>query len=408
MRVAIIGAGAGGLFVGANLSGKAIVVIFDGNEKAGKKIYITGKGRCNLTNNCDKEKYLDNVVNGKKFMMSAISQFEPKDTINFFEEHGLKLKTERGGRVFPLSDKASDVTKTLLSCCRQCDFHFNEKVKKITFSGDMFEVETDKGKYVFDKVVVATGGKSYPLTGSTGDGYHFAEDFSHNIIKPKGALVPIKLGDKFVKGVMGLSLKNVTLKGEVDGKTFSFFGEALFTDKGISGPIALSLSSMINTAKNVALSLDFKPALTEEEVEKRLLRDFEGNLNRNLSFVIKGLLPKNLVEPFLEKAGISPEKKVNSVSVKERKSIAHLLKNFGLDYQGLYPIESGIITSGGVDLKQISPKTMESKLQKGLYFVGEVLDVDCLTGGFNLQTAFSTAYACAKAIEKDLQGGKNA
>lgn len=407
MRVAIVGAGAGGLFVGANLEDVDEVDIFDGNEKAGKKIYITGKGRCNLTNDCDKEKYLENVVNGKKFMMSAISQFEPKDTINFFEEHGLKLKTERGGRVFPLSDKASDVTKTLISCCRQCDFHFNEKVKKISFSGKMFEVETDKGKYLFDKVVVATGGKSYPLTGSTGDGYHFAEDFSHNIIKPKGALVPIKLKDKFVKSVMGMSLKNVTLKCEVDGKTFSRFGEMLFTNDGISGPIVLSMSSLIGEGKEISLVIDFKPALSEEQLEKRLLRSFGDNLNCNLSTVIRGLLPKNLVQPFLEKVGLLPEKKVNGVKVEERKKIVKFLKNFPLIFDSLYPVEYGIVTSGGVDLKEINPKTMESKLQKGLYFVGEVLDIDCLTGGFNLQTAFSTAYACAKAI-KDLQGGKNA
>ena len=407
MRVAIVGAGAGGLFVGANLEDVDEVDIFDGNEKAGKKIYITGKGRCNLTNDCDKEKYLENVVNGKKFMMSAISQFEPKDTINFFEEHGLKLKTERGGRVFPLSDKASDVTKTLISCCRQCDFHFNEKVKKISFSGKMFEVETDKGKYLFDKVVVATGGKSYPLTGSTGDGYHFAEDFSHNIIKPKGALVPIKLKDKFVKSVMGMSLKNVTLKCEVDGKTFSRFGEMLFTNDGISGPIVLSMSSLIGEGKEISLVIDFKPALSEEQLEKRLLRSFGDNLNCNLSTVIRGLLPKNLVQPFLEKVGLLPEKKVNGVKVEERKKIVKFLKNFPLIFDRLYPVEYGIVTSGGVDLKEINPKTMESKLQKGLYFVGEVLDIDCLTGGFNLQTAFSTAYACAKAI-KDLQGGKNA
>ena len=407
MRVAIVGAGAGGLFVGANLEDVDEVDIFDGNEKAGKKIYITGKGRCNLTNDCDKEKYLENVVNGKKFMMSAISQFEPKDTINFFEEHGLKLKTERGGRVFPFSDKASDVTKTLVRCCKNCHFHFNEKVKKIVFSGKQFEVKTEQENYNFDKVIIATGGVSYPSTGSCGDGYKFAQDFGHKILKPKSALVPIKLKDKFVKSVMGMSLKNVTLNCEVDGKTFSRFGEMLFTNDGISGPIVLSMSSLIGEGKEISLAIDFKPALSEEQLEKRLLRSFGDNLNCNLSTVIRGLLPKNLVQPFLEKVGLLPEKKVNGVKVEERKKIVKFLKNFPLIFDRLYPVEYGIVTSGGVDLKEINPKTMESKLQKGLYFVGEVLDIDCLTGGFNLQTAFSTAYACAKAI-KDLQGGKNA
>ena len=268
-------------------------------------------------------------------------------------------------------------------------------------------MKTEQKNYTFDKVIIATGGVSYPSTGSCGDGYKFAQGFGHKIVKPKSALVPIKLGDKFVKGVMGMSLKNVTLKCEVDGKTFSRFGEMLFTNDGISGPIVLSMSSLIGEGKEISLAIDFKPALSEEQLEKRLLRSFGDNLNCNLSTVIRGLLPKNLVQPFLEKVGLLLEKKVNGVKVEERKKIVKFLKNFPLIFDRLYPVEYGIVTSGGVDLKEINPKTMESKLQKGLYFVGEVLDIDCLTGGFNLQTAFSTAYACAKAI-KDLQGGKNA
>lgn len=398
MRIAIIGGGASGLFTGAQILPSNEVTIFDGNEKVGKKIYITGKGRCNLTNDCDKETYLANVVNGQKFMMSAISKFSPKQTIDFFENAGLKLKTERGNRVFPVSDKASDVTKILLGACKHCDIKLNEKVVSIKYKNEKFELKTLDKVYQFDKVVIATGGVSYPLTGSTGDGYKFAQSFGHKIVEPKSALSAIELQDNFVKDLMGLSLKNVKLHAKADGKEYSLFGEMLFTDKGISGPIALSMSSLINRCKNVNLSIDFKPALNLQQIEERLMRDFSNNLNKNISVVMRGLLPKSLVEVFLKKIHIDDSKKVNSITVTERKEIANKLKNFDLTFSKLYPVETGIITSGGVDLNEINPKTMESKLQKGLYFVGEVLNVDCLTGGFNLQTAFSTAYACAAAI----------
>ena len=402
--IAIIGGGAAGLMAGGLLSqsGKE-VTIFDGNEKCGKKIYITGKGRCNLTNNCDKEEYLSNVVGGKKFMMGAINRFSPADCIEHFENLGLKLKIERGNRVFPLSDKASDVTKALLSACKGCEIKLNEKVEGVAFDqkGNKFVVKTGKGKYLFDKVIVATGGKTYPLTGSTGDGYTFARKFGHNVIKPCPALCAIELQDKFVGRIMGLPLKNVTLNAIADGKKHSFFGEMMFTDKGITGPIVLTLSSYINRCANVNLSIDFKPALSLEEIDKRLLRDFDANLNKNVTYILRGLLPKNFVDVFLEKVKIHGEKKVNAVTAEERKKIGSLLKRFDLDYKNLYPLESGIITSGGVDLKEINPKTMESKLQKGLYFIGEVLDIDCLTGGFNLQVAFSTAYSCAKSLREE-------
>ena len=400
MRIAIVGAGASGLMAGGFLSlyGED-VVIFDGNEKSGKKLYITGKGRCNVTNNCSKEEYFENVVNGKKFMMSAINQFDCQDTMVFFENLGLKLKTERGNRVFPESDKSSDVIKALDRHCQGCEFKYNEKVEYISKGGDTFTVKTDKATYQFDRVVIATGGKSYPTTGSKGDGYKFAKMFGHKIVETFPALVPIKIKEKFIKDLQGLSLKNVSLNCDIEGKKKSLFGEMLFTADSISGPIALSLSSFIGKSKNVNLSIDFKPALNEEQLEKRLLKDFSENLNRNISYIIKGLLPIRFVDIFLDVIELPRDKKVNSITSQERKKIISNLKDFKLTYDGLYPIEAGIITSGGVCLDEIKPKTMESKLVKGLYFIGEVLDVDCLTGGFNLQTAFATAYACATNME---------
>lgn len=400
IKILIVGAGASGLFAGGLLANKGYnTTIIDGNEKCGKKIYITGKGRCNLTNNCSKEEFLNNVVNGSKFMMSAINQFSCQDTIDFFENLGMKTKTERGNRVFPLSDKASDVTRYLLKNAEKCNIKLNEKVLNIRLTENQtFEVKTSSSKYIFDKVIIATGGKSYPATGSEGDGYKFAKELGVTIVKPRSALVPIKIKDKYCASLQGLSLKNVTLKAEINGKKKELFGEMLFTNDAISGPIALSMSSYLNNAENIKLSLDLKPALNEKQLEDRLLKEFKDNLNKNISYIIKGLMPSSLVDVFLQKIRITKEQKVNSITVEQRNKIINNLKNFELEFEKLYPIETGIVTSGGVDLKEINPKTMESKKIKNLYFIGEVLDVDCLTGGFNLQTAFSTAYACANNI----------
>lgn len=400
MKVAVIGGGASGLFAAGLLTKAGIeTYIFDGNEKLGKKIYITGKGRCNVTNNCDKDGYLKNVVHGQKFMYSAINQFDSHDTIEFFESLGCPLKTERGGRVFPCSDKASNVTKTLVKNIDNnfLDLHLNEKVVTIDKKSN-FAIKTEKSKYEFDAVIVATGGKSYSATGSSGDGYKFAKMFDLNVVTPSAALVPIKIKDSFCSNLEGLSLKNVQLNAVVNGKTKSLFGEMMFTHDAITGPIALSLSSFIGNNKDIELSLDFKPALTNEKLEERILRNFKDNLNKDISYIIKGLLPHRLTEIFLNCCGIDKHKKVNSITVAERNKIIYNLKNFALSFSGLYPIESGIVTAGGVDLKEINPKTMESKKVPDLYFIGEVLDVDCLTGGYNLQTAFSTAYAAANAI----------
>lgn len=403
MRIAVIGAGAGGLMLGGLLSKARLdVTIFDGNEKCGKKIYITGKGRCNLTNDCTKEQFIASVVRGDKFMLSCISKFTPQDCMAYFEERGLKLKTERGNRVFPVSDKASDVTKILEKECKDCKLNLNEKVLAVTIKNEKFALKTAKGAYTFDKVIIATGGKSYSATGSEGDGYKFAKMLGHNIITPKPALVPIKLKD-CVKSMQGLPLKNISLFVKADGKRYEQFGEMMFTDIGITGPIVLTMSSYINRAEKVEeLFIDFKPALNEVQLEARLLREFEEDLNKNLFNLMRRLLPKNFVETFLARASLSGQRKVNAVTIKERERIIKLLKRFPLSYNGLYPIDAGIVTSGGVDLKEVNPSTMESKLIKNLYFIGEVLDVDCLTGGFNLQATFATANACAKAILKEV------
>lgn len=409
MKIAIIGGGASGLMCGAILAqGGANATIFDGNDKLGKKIYITGKGRCNLTNACMPNEFLENVVRGRKFMFSAINRFSSFDCMAFFEDNGLKLKIERGNRVFPDSDKASDVTKVLAKLNASNIICLNSEINKVEIEDNKYIISSNKQRLEFDAVIVATGGESYPLTGSTGFGYKVAQSLGHTIEKTKPALVAIELKDKFISSIQGLPLKNVELHAEFKEseknnnesktKTISLFGEAMFTDVGITGPIVLSLSSMINRAKNINLYLDFKPALTKEQLDARLLRDFENNKNKNISYIIHGLLPKNFVPVFLKRVKIEENKKVNSITKEEREKIVSTLKKFDLTYKNLYPLESGIVTSGGVNLSEINPKSCESKLHKNLYFIGEVLDIDCLTGGFNLQVAFSTAYSCAKDI----------
>ena len=328
-------------------------------------------------------------------MKSALSNFNSFDTLSFFENLGLEAKTERGNRVFPQSDKSSDVIKALLDHCEGVEFHFNEKVEAIN-KKDRFVVVTSKNKYEFDRVIVATGGVSYSATGSTGDGYKFAKVFGHNIVDIKPALVPIILQDDFVKSLQGLSLKNVKLKVEFEGKKIEEFGEMMFTDNGITGPIVLKISSLINRHKVDKIAIDFKPALDEKKLELRLLREFENAKNKNISNVMKTLLPSSLIDVFLKHCSISLDKKINSITVAERRVIIENLKNFELKFKSLADINLGIITSGGVDLNEINPKTMESKLIPGLYFIGEVLDIDAFTGGFNLQIAFSTAVKCSQ------------
>ena len=397
-KVAIIGGGASGL-VAAYFSAlkNNEVVIFEKNEKLGKKIYITGKGRCNLTNDVEPNEFLENVVTNKKFLLSAVYKFSPSRTMEFFEKLGLSLKVERGNRVFPQSDKASDVTKTLENACKclGVKIMLNSNVENIINDGGKFNIIVNSKKHCFDSVIICTGGRSYPLTGSTGDGYMFAKKLKHSIVATKPSLVGIETKDTFLNELQGLSLKNVKLTLKCKEKTiFSDFGEMIFTHFGVSGPIVLSCSCHLNklNVKDCSLSIDLKPALTKETLDLRLLREFSENGGKKLSNVIRGLLTSSLVFVVLKKAGIYVDKNVSQVTVEDRNKIINVLKNFSLNIKSLRPIEEAIITSGGVSVKEVNPSTMESKLVKNLYFAGEILDVDAYTGGFNLQIAFSTAF----------------
>jgi hypothetical protein len=406
MKVAVIGAGAAGLMAAyaAACMGNEVTV-YEKNEKCGKKIYITGKGRCNITNQISPADFLNNVVNNSKFLTSAVYSFTPEDTINFFKDGGLPIKIERGSRVFPVSDKASDVTKCLENYCRQAgvDIKLNTIIDKIdvldsTISG----IVVNKSHIPCDKVIVCTGGLSYPSTGSTGDGYKFAESVGHKIIPAKAGLCGLNIKGDYYKQLQGLTLKNVELSSYYDGKLIkSLFGEMLFTHFGISGPIVLSTSSLINRLdlKKVKLYLDLKPALSLEVLDKRLLRDFEENSNKSIENCLKSLLPNALIPVVLERAQISSDKKVNIISKAERARLLTTLKKFDIIVSSLRDFSESIITSGGVCVNEINPKTMESKLVKGLYFCGEVLDVDAFTGGFNLQIAFSTGFAAGNSIK---------
>lgn len=404
MRILIIGAGPAGLMTAVECSKNPEneIIIVDGNEKPGKKLYITGKGRCNVTNNVDNNEFLNNVVTNNKFLYAAINSFSTSDTIKFFEENGTKLKIERGNRVFPLSDKASDITKTFLKVLNKQNvkFIFNNPVLNIKKQGDLFEVKTKKWNQIFESVVVATGGKSYSSTGSTGDGYNFAKSFGHQIKQIKPALVPINLIN-YNGELAGLSLKNVSVSIKVENKTFSQFGEMLFTHKGVSGPIILTLSSLINkfSISNLILSIDLKPALTEEKLDERLLRDIKEFKNKSLKNYLKELLPKSLVDYFVKKYSIPAEIQMCEINKENRKNIIKHLKNFNFKIDRFENIEYAIVTSGGVDVKEVNPKTMESKLIPGLFFVGEVLDVDAFTGGFNIQIALSTGFCAGNCLK---------
>ncbi len=398
-RVVIIGGGASGMMAAySSAISNNKVILIEKNEKLGKKIYITGKGRCNLTCSLDKNDFFSNVVTNPKFLFSAINTFSSHDLINFFEENGLPLKEERGNRIFPRSDKASDVTKTLEKVLVKLgvDIKLNTEVKQIIEDENKVKcIITDKEKIFCDSVIVCTGGISYPLTGSTGDGYIFAKQFGHSIIQTKPALVGIELKGCEFASLQGLSLKNVKLTAKLNDKNlYSDFGEMLFTHFGISGPIVLSCSSVINKypLSNIVISIDLKPALTEEILHNRLLREFKENKTKNISNAMRSLLPKSLIETVLSSAKISVNKNCSEITIDERNRLVKTLKSLTFYVKKLRPIEEAIITSGGISVKEINPKTMESKIIKGLFFAGEVVDVDAFTGGFNLQIAFSTGY----------------
>ena len=425
-KVCVIGGGAAGLMAAyAAAENGHQVILFEKNEKLGKKIYITGKGRCNFTNDVSAEEFLQNVVRGKKFLTGAIYAFPPQKTIDFFETNGLSVKIERGNRAFPNSDHASDITKTLEKACKRAGviIKLGEKVEKITtITSDIIpmsniadstlcdtiimshvaKIKTAISEYEFDEVVIATGGVSYPSTGRTGDGYLFANDMGISVTDIKCGLCGLNLTGDFFKKVQGLALKNVALTIKNGAKTvFEEFGELLFTHFGVSGPIVLSASSVINRLplSSLQVYLDLKPALDEQTLDKRLLRDFEKYKNKKISNALTELLPHKMIEVVLTAGNISPEKSVNILTKEERGRLVSCLKAFPMKIRSLRGFEEAIITSGGVDLSEINPKTMESKKVPGVRFCGEVLDVDAFTGGFNMQIAFATGYAAGSSIK---------
>lgn len=404
MKVCIIGGGAGGMMSGLMIAKKGHqVILLEKNDKLGKKIYITGKGRCNVTNAVTGNEFLANVVRNPKFIMSSEVRFNSQDTMNLFEELGVPLKIERGNRVFPKSDKASDITKALEKGLKKYNVQIklNSEVSKILTKDNVAcGVKLKSGEEILsDAVVVATGGISYPLTGSTGDGYKFAAETGHRIVETVPGLVGILTKDQDLHALSGLSLKNVRLCAMQDSKEIfkSDIGEMLITGNGISGPLALTLSSYINrfSPENVEIYIDFKPALDDFALFLRIERDIKELKSKQFSSLLEGLLPKSLADVFAKRLGISKTKKVSQLTKEERENLCKMLKNFHLKFDRLDDIERAVITSGGVSTKDIKPKNMESKIISKLYFVGEVVDVDALTGGFNLQLAFSMASACA-------------
>lgn len=402
-KIAIIGAGPAGMLAAGMIAEYGYdVTVFERNEKVGRKLAITGKGRCNLTNNCSPQDFLRNVVTNSKFMMSSLYSFTPEDTMLFFEGQGVALKTERGNRVFPVSDRAYDIVDALKRYMSVKPIR--ERVTELVISeGSIKGLVTEKKKYEFDTVLVATGGASYPLTGSSGDGYSLARQAGHSVTKLIPSLVPLVTEEEDAKEMQGLSLRNVKLC-VYDKSTkkiiFSEQGEMMFTHFGVTGPLVLSASSNLHDMQSsrYELRIDLKPALDEKTLDARLLSDFSKYQNKDFINSLGDLLPAKMIPVFVKRCGISGDKKVNSVTKQERKRILDTLKGLSYTVKGFRPISEAIVTSGGVCVKEVSPKTMESKLVKGLYFAGEVLDVDAYTGGFNLQIAFSTAAAAANAI----------
>ncbi len=403
-KIAVIGGGASGLFAGSLCAENGFSVdIYDKNTVFGRKLRITGKGRCNVTNNCTRDEFFANVPTNPKFLYSSYANFDSSAVMDFFENSGVPLKTERGNRVFPVSDKAHDIADALVKKCRKNGaVLITDRVRKIDKTSEGFAVYSSEKK-VYDSVIIATGGVSYKATGSTGDGYEFAKAFGHSIVTPTPSLVPLVCTEKYCAELMGLSLKNVEVKfvDNTNGKVvYREFGEMLFTHFGVSGPVVLSASASLRPMekKRYKMYIDFKPALDESELDKRLLSDFSKNINRNFSNSLGALLPQKMIPVMVDLSGIDPYKKVNEITKQERKMLLGLLKSFPVTVERFADINEAIITSGGISVKEINQKTMESKLVKGLYFVGEVIDCDAYTGGFNLQIAFCTAYAAANAL----------
>ena len=396
-KIGVIGAGPAGMMAGiyAALNG-ADVTVFEKNDKVGKKLAITGKGRCNVTNDCDNQEFLKNVISNPKFLYASISNLSTADVKAFFEGLGVELKTERGRRVFPVSDKAQDIVFALKRAMQDYGCKLvNEKVISLNVSENgITGLKTIKADYSFDAVILASGGVSYPQTGSDGDGFRMVKPYGINVTPLLPSLVPLETV-RDLQEIMGVSLKNVTLKikNNENGKiVFEELGEMLFTHFGISGPLVLSASCHMNGMKHGKYTalVDFKPALDEQTLDKRILSDFSKAQNKDFSNALGALLPSKIIPFMIRESGISPDQKVNSITKEQRASLVRVLKSLSLDIKAFRPIKEAIITSGGIDVKEINPSTMESKKIKGLFFAGEIIDVDAYTGGYNLQIAFST------------------
>ncbi len=406
-KVLVIGGGAAGLTAAITAAKNGCdTVLLERNEKVGRKIMITGKGRCNVTNDCaDLNALIAAVPVNGRFLYSAFSRFMPQDTMNFFEGERVPLKTERGNRVFPESDRAADIVDALFFAAKRAgvDIICGRAESLIIEDSEVKGAVLQSGERIYaERVIVATGGKSYPQTGSTGDGYRLAEEAGHTVIAPKPSLVPLEAHEGFCSRLQGLSLRNVAISVE-DTKTkkqiYSDFGEMIFTHFGVSGPMILSASSHMRQMERgrYKIIIDLKPALSEQQLDARVLRDFSENNNRNFINALNFLLPKKLVPVIVSLSGIPMDTKVNSVTREQRARLVNLLKHFTVTVTDFRPIEEAIVTSGGVKTSEIDPKTMQSKLTKGLYFAGEVIDVDAYTGGFNLQIAFSTGHLAGES-----------
>ena len=407
-RLLVIGGGAAGMMAaGTALEMGVPVTVLESRSRPGRKLAITGKGRCNVTNDCTPQELLGNVPHNPRFLYAAMAAFPPSATMAFFEEHGVPLKTERGRRVFPQSDRALDVVDALIAYSRAAEWH-HEKVERLVWREDgKWIASTSAADYVADAVILATGGKSYPLTGSDGSGYTLASRLGHTVTALTPSLVPLTSKDPDCAALMGLALKNVGLRilPAAGGKPiYEDFGEMLFTHFGLSGPMILSASAHLRCVPidTLVAEIDLKPALDDKTLDARLCADFAKYANRNFANSLGDLLPSNLIPVVVRRSGISGEKKVNTVTKEERKSLLTCLKHFRVPLDGFRPIEEAIITSGGIEVKEVNPKTMMSKKLPGLFFAGEILDVDAYTGGYNLQIAFATGVCAGRSAAEYL------
>ena len=405
-RICVVGGGAAGMMAAgtAALYG-AEVTIFENTDRLGKKLAITGKGRCNVTNNTCVSDFLTNVTKNPRFLFGALNSLTPEDTISFFEGLGVELKTERGNRVYPASDKAKDIVDAMRSYSSGCSIIYN-KVTDIKKQENGFLATAAGTTYEFERVIIATGGRSYPLTGSDGSGYRLASRLGHTVNELKPSLIPIESNSPVCPKMQGLSLKNVSIKVlDNNNKTlYTDFGEMMFTHFGVTGPIILSASARLQNVdiSSLRLVIDLKPALDEKTLDQRLLSDFSQNTNKDFINSLGALLPSKMIAPFVEMTGIPERKKVNTITKEERRKIIDTLKGFTVPLTKFRPIEEAIVTSGGIEVKEISPKDMQSKIIPGLYFAGEIIDVDAYTGGFNLQIAFSTGYLAGKCAAESM------